>query len=240
MDPKEIGNRIYELRIKNNLTQKQLADKLMVTSQAISKWENGRGIPDIEMLQKLSQIFGVDISEILTGDIKNKKHNKKLLVSFVGVGLLVLAIIILILIKILSNDDFKISKLSSDNDAFRIKGIIAYNNNKKSIYISQVDYSKEDKEKEFLNLQCILYEVNGDVEKRISECNSEINNNLDGTFTLSELLKDVELNVDDYSCSCNTLVCNKLYLKINAVNKNDEIITYNIPIELENSCEKGN
>lgn len=238
MDPKKIGKRIYELRIKNNLTQKELADKLMVTSQAISKWENGRGIPDIEMLQKLSEIFEVDISEILTGNIK--KRSKKLLFGLVGLGLVILIVIIFILIKVLSNDDFKISKLASDNDAFHVKGIIAYSNNKKSIYISQVDYSKEEKEKEYLNLQCILYEVNGDMEKKISECSSQVHDDSGTTFTLSELLKDVELNVDNYSCSCNQLVCNKLYLKINAINQDDETITYNIPIELESSCVKSN
>ena len=79
MDPKKIGNLIYELRIKNHFTQKELADKLLVTSQAISKWENGRGIPDIEMLQRLSEIFDIDISELLSGNRnKFKKQNKKM------------------------------------------------------------------------------------------------------------------------------------------------------------------
>ena len=50
MNQEKIGKYIYELRIKNNLTQKVLADKLSITSQAVSKWENGRGIPDIEQL----------------------------------------------------------------------------------------------------------------------------------------------------------------------------------------------
>lgn len=240
MDSKKIGNLIYELRNKNHLTQKELADKLMVTGQAISKWENGRGIPDIEMLQKLSEVFGVDISEILAGNIKpkaNKKNNKKIILSCIIIGIILLVGVGVILIKPSSNNDFQISKLASDNDSFHVKGIIAYNNNKKSIYISKVDYSKKEEKKEYLNLECILYEVNGNVEKRISECDSEISNNSDETFTLSELLEDVELNVDDYSCSCNTPVCNKLYLKINAINKYEETITYNIPIELESSCE---
>lgn len=242
MDPKKIGNLIYELRNKNHLTQKELADKLMVTSQAISKWENGRGIPDIEMLQRLSEVFEVDISELLTGNIKSKqkqKKNKKMILGCIIVGMILLVMII-ILIKTFSNNDFQISKLASDNDSFHVKGIIAYSNNKKSIYISKVEYSEEEEQKQYLNLECILYEINGEVEKRISQCSSSVNSDLSDTFTLSELLKDIELNVDDYSCSCNTPVCNQLYLKINAINQDKETITYNIPIELENSCEKGN
>lgn len=240
MDSKKIGNLIYELRNKKHLTQKELADKLLVTSQAISKWENGRGIPDIEMLQKLSEVFGIDISEILAGDIKskaNKKNNKKIILSCIIIGMILLVSVGILLVKPATNGDFKISKLASDNDSFHVKGIIAYNNNKKSIYISKVDYSQNEEKKEYLNLECILYEVNGDVEKRISECDSEISNDSDETFTLSELLENVELNVDNYSCSCNTPVCNKLYLKINAINKDEETITYNIPIELESNCE---
>ena len=69
MNQEKIGKYIYELRIKNNLTQKDLADKLSITSQAVSKWENGRGIPDIEQLNKLSEIFNVDIKEIIKKDL---------------------------------------------------------------------------------------------------------------------------------------------------------------------------
>lgn len=236
MDSKKIGTFIYKLRIQNNLTQKELADKLLVTSQAISKWENGRGIPDIEMLQKLSEIFNVDISELLAGDIKEKKygmHYKKIIITCITA--LVILCSIIILVNNSSDSDFKISKLASDNASFHIKGIIAYSNNKKSIYISNVDYSKEENKKEFKDLECVLYEIDGDVERKISTCSSQTD--IDTTFTLSELLKDIELNVDNYTCSCGVPVCNKLYLKINATNKDEEIVTYNVPLELESSCD---
>ena len=59
MDSVKIGKFIHDLRIKNGLTQSELANKLSVTSQAISKWENGRGIPDIEMLKKLSEEYQI-------------------------------------------------------------------------------------------------------------------------------------------------------------------------------------
>ena len=53
---------------------------------------------------------------------------------------------------------------------------------------------------------------------------------------LKEFLKDIEFNVDNYDCSCNKENCDDLYLKINALNINNEITTYNIPIHLDNKC----
>lgn len=242
MDSNKIGKLIYELRIKNNLTQKQLADKLLITSQAISKWENGRGIPDVEMLQKLSEIFNVNINELLSGKItETKKRKIKKIYLLIPISLIILIALLILLIIKNNNDDFKITKLASNNDSFSIKGIIAYSENKKSIYISKVDYDNEHDEEEYSELECILYEVNENVEKKISQCGTIQSNNKNEnvqTSTLSELLKNVEFNVDDYSCSCDTIVCNKLYLKINALNKNNQTITYNIPIELESSCTK--
>ena len=99
---------------------------------------------------------------------------------------------IMIFITSSSNGDFQVSKLASDNDLFRIKGIIAYNNNKKSIYISKVDYAENEEEKEYLNVECVLYEVNGNIEKRISTCNSPNSKDENQTFTLSELLENIE------------------------------------------------
>lgn len=241
MDPKQIGNLIHELRIKNNLTQKELADKLLVTSQAISKWENGRGIPDIELLQKLSEIFDIDIAELLSGKINKKQKvlkKKKILIGItIGIILILSLLVTIRLLKIDSGiEDFKISKLASDNDSFHIKGIIAYSNNKKSIYISKVDYSNQEEQKKYLELECVLYENNGTIEKRISQCKSKKSNS-NQIYTLSELLEEIEFNVDDYSCSCDVPACKNLYLKINAINQNKETITYNIPIELDKNCD---
>ena len=56
MNSEKIGKFIYDLRKKYNLTQKELADKLNVTAQTVSKWKNGRGVPDIELLKKLKSV----------------------------------------------------------------------------------------------------------------------------------------------------------------------------------------
>ncbi|PAT01766.1 hypothetical protein CI105_04560 [Candidatus Izimaplasma bacterium ZiA1] len=61
----KIGEKITESRIKNNLTQSELADKLYVTHQAVSKWENGKSIPSIEVLVSLTKLFNISIDYLL-------------------------------------------------------------------------------------------------------------------------------------------------------------------------------
>lgn len=62
---KKIGKKITDLRKDNNMKQNELADTLYVTHQAVSKWENGRSIPSIEMLYDLTKLFNVSIDYIL-------------------------------------------------------------------------------------------------------------------------------------------------------------------------------
>lgn len=61
----ETKNVIYELRIKNSLSQDELAEKLFVTRQAVSRWENGETIPNTETLKLLSKVFDVSINTLL-------------------------------------------------------------------------------------------------------------------------------------------------------------------------------
>ncbi len=59
-----IGMKIRALRKQRNITQRDLAKTLCVTSQAISKWENGKNMPDISILPVVARIFGVSMDEL--------------------------------------------------------------------------------------------------------------------------------------------------------------------------------
>lgn len=59
-----IGEKIKELRSENNWTQKDLAEKLFITPQALSRWENGTAEPPISSINKLAQIFGASTDEL--------------------------------------------------------------------------------------------------------------------------------------------------------------------------------
>lgn len=66
MDNQEFGRRIAEARKKNGMTQKDLAERLDVTDKAVSKWECGKGFPEITLLPKLSRVLGIKPEDLLT------------------------------------------------------------------------------------------------------------------------------------------------------------------------------
>lgn len=63
------GGRIKELRERHGLTQKELAEKLGVSAQAVSKWENNVNQPDVSTIRKLCAIFGISVDEFLQESI---------------------------------------------------------------------------------------------------------------------------------------------------------------------------
>lgn len=69
MDCKKVGKLIYELRKEKNMTQNQVAELMNISDKTISKWERGLGCPDVSLLLGLSNIFGVSIEGILSGEI---------------------------------------------------------------------------------------------------------------------------------------------------------------------------
>lgn len=78
MDSKIIGEFIKKQRTVKNLTQKQLAEKLGVTDKAISRWETGKGVPDVSLLIPLSNALEVSVHEILLGEkIEEEKKIEK-------------------------------------------------------------------------------------------------------------------------------------------------------------------
>ena len=78
MDQVKIGKFIAECRKKNNLTQMQLAEKLNITDRAISKWENGKAMPDSVIMLDLCNELKISVNELLSGEvIEMKNYDKK-------------------------------------------------------------------------------------------------------------------------------------------------------------------
>lgn len=67
-----VGSHIRKLRKKNSMTQQALADRLNVTRQAVSQWENGSTRPDLDTLAAIAGVFGVDITEVIYGEKKTE------------------------------------------------------------------------------------------------------------------------------------------------------------------------
>lgn len=65
---------IRALRERKALTQKQLAEKLCISDKTISKWETGKGLPDISLLEDLARALGVSLTELMTGDLQTNEN----------------------------------------------------------------------------------------------------------------------------------------------------------------------
>ena len=79
MDQIKIGKFIAELRKTKNMTQQQLGEKIGVSSKTISKWETGKGMPDLSSLKPLSDCLEISINELLSGEkIEEEKYADKL------------------------------------------------------------------------------------------------------------------------------------------------------------------
>ena len=73
MNTNIISKYLQLLRKKHNFTQDELAKRLDISRQAVSKWETGAAIPDLEVLLKISKLYGITINDILEPNIPTKK-----------------------------------------------------------------------------------------------------------------------------------------------------------------------
>ena len=71
---KEIGKFIQEERKNLGMTQEELASKIYVTSKAVSKWENGRGLPNIDGMIRLAELFNISVNELLMAKRMNTEE----------------------------------------------------------------------------------------------------------------------------------------------------------------------
>lgn len=69
MDNEKTGKLIYEIRQKKNMTQQDIADKLHITSKAVSKWERGLSFPSVDVLESLAGVLEISVIDLLAGEI---------------------------------------------------------------------------------------------------------------------------------------------------------------------------
>ena len=149
----ELNNQIRKYRAILELSQEELAEKVYVTRQTVSNWENGKSYPDIHSLLLLSSLFNISLDQLIKGDIdimkkeinqaEVEKHNHYgrifsilfvvgiispvPLVKFFGIfGLIVWAILYAIALVYA----FKVQKVQKDNDISTYKEIVAFSEGK--------------------------------------------------------------------------------------------------------------
>ena len=156
MNQEKIGKFIASKRKENNLTQKELAEKLNVTDRSVSNWENSKCMPDLSLFEPLSKILNITINDLMSGEIvddknykdtfeknvvnvvsnieKKQKKNKKIFICILIVSLIL--IILYFILKIIYNtyeidikyDDRIMScKIDENSLIYEIKGLSVLN-----------------------------------------------------------------------------------------------------------------
>lgn len=150
----ELGKQIKKYRIENELSQEDLANKIYVTRQSISNWENDKTYPDVNSLVLLSEIFQVSIDELIKGDLNKMKETikKEEILKFNQYGLIFSVLLIVSIVSILPLTmllgyyglipwifiysvtmfyAFKVEKLKKQHDIQTYKEIVAFSEGKK-------------------------------------------------------------------------------------------------------------
>ena len=85
MNQEKIGRFISKLRKEKNMTQEQLAEKLGITNKSVSRWENGKTMPDLSIFKQLCETLDISINELMSGErIKDEEYSEKLEENFIN------------------------------------------------------------------------------------------------------------------------------------------------------------
>ncbi len=225
MDPVKIGNMIRQIREEKKLTQQQFANLFHVTYQAVSKWENGLNLPDLKTLKDICDTFNLDLEYFLNGNLAKKK--KKMIYFFIPLLLIIIIVFILFFMK---NDNFKLKEITADCENFEVSGGIAYNDNKTSLFIKDINYCGTKDLEVYEKIECSLYEQTANIIKKITTCEEKEN------ITLDNYLNNLSFNVLDYKQTCKEYQNDSLYLEIVATNSSNKQTTYKIPLKLTSDC----
>ena len=159
MDNKKIGELIAKLRKEKGLTQQDLGDKVGVGSRAVSKWECGLTIPDISIINELSEILGISSDELLKGKLKKTHAPNKLKLKNIHKLIIITLIIITLLSSSLlliykGNKTYSYIIAAEDHKHFQVDGYLTYKNQELTININEFSFQ----DSELTNKKLIEYQ----------------------------------------------------------------------------------
>ena len=158
----ELGNKIKYYRNEKELSQEELAERVYVSRQTISNWENNKSYPDINSIVLLSEIFEISIDNLIKGDVElmkkeiNSEEVKKLnfYATMMVILMLVATILLMPMLKFIGLYGFipyfvlvacamffaiKVDKIKKDNDIQTYKEIVAFTEGKRLDEIQKIE-----------------------------------------------------------------------------------------------------
>lgn len=228
MNQEKVGELIKNLRKKANLTQSDFAEKYGVSYQAVSKWENGKNIPDIQLLKQICSDYKISLDSVLNGE--EKKTNKKNTLFYILITLIVMSTIIILVLHFIKND-IKFKNVTSDCKEFNIYGSLVYAGNNSHLHLSNLTYCGKKDDTVYDSVECNLYEKRGDTTKVLETCKNEKN------ISLEEYLEKIEFDLKNFSKSCTNYTNNSLYIEISAKDIEGKTTSYKIPLKISETCK---
>ncbi len=237
MNQEKIGKYIAKKRKEKNMTQEEVASKLNITYKAISRWENGHGLPDISLMQPLCEILDITINELLNGKdantqegildymkYQNKKNNKLLLIILLSLTIFIISILSLFFIN--NYKSIKVYKLYGESENFEYKNGLFIKSNinnilrEGSLIIKNTNIKKEN------------------IKKITLKCEDET---IISTNNINNYYNNINIEKNGYNELFNKKIINRInnwYIEIIYINNNEqysESIKLNNEIILENN-----
>ena len=226
----EIADRLQKLRKEKGFSQEQLAEELGISRQAVSKWENGKNLPDVSLIKEICKDFNMNMESMLEGTLAKEKKKKRKIIFILGTLLLIILLGATFAIVFKNKNDFEFKTISTTCKEFTLNGSIAYNNNQSSIYISNIDYCGKKDNTLYEEISCSLYEEKAGKKLQISTYS------YNKSITLEDFLKKVTFKVDKYKHICNDYKKHNTYLEIEAKTKGKKTKTYRIDLKFKEDC----
>lgn len=242
------GQLIEKYRKEKKLTQVELADKLGVSKSAISKWENGNNLPDITLLEPLSEILGIDKLLLFTSEYEAKEENnektkqskKKEIFKTITISTLFIFSIVFTnyisyktykhKLSILESQETTVYRFYSTDEEYYVNGYIIFQNGESTIVFDQLKYqdihqSRAKSKEKIKSLEMHLY-VN---EKRISS-----GFKLAEDKTINQILDYlIKANNKDKNIKVKQKELKDIVLKV-IINRDKSVTTKDIRLEISN------
>lgn len=240
------GQLIEKYRKEKNLTQVELADKLGVSKSAISKWENGNNLPDITLLEPLSEILGIDKLLLFTSEYeakeeaneKTKQVKKKDIFKIITISILFIFSIAFTnyisyklykhKLSILESQETSVYRFYSTDEEYYVNGYIIFQNGESTILFDQLKQQKKNERSikdKIKSIEICMFVDNTEIITRYKAIiGDDINQNLYQLITSHNKDENIKIEEDKL---------NNIVLRV-TMNKENNKITKDIKLEISN------
>lgn len=240
------GQLIEKYRKEKNLTQVELAEKLGVSKSAISKWENGNNLPDITLLEPLSEILGIDKLLLFTSEYeakeeaneKTKQVKKKDIFKIITISILFIFSIAFTnyisyklykhKLSILESQETSVYRFYSTDEEYYVNGYIIFQNGESTILFDQLKQQKKNERSikdKIKSIEMYMFVKNKEVITSYKEIeNNDINQSLHQLITDNNKDKHVKIKEKELK---------DIFLRI-SINKDKSVVTKDIKLEISN------